>query len=572
MRMLARAPALLLLASACVSSDPPVFEPPTPPPDPTVVYLTPTQHLSRASLALRGVRPSIEELRTVDADPAQLPAIVDHYLASPEFVETIKELHNETLLLRIEQPTFTFPGTAAFPATTALNVNGSVFDEALNLIADVVSTDQPYTKIVTADYTMANGTVAKIWGLPHTGPDATWERTPWPDGRGAAGVLSVESMYHRWRSTGFNYNRGRANLISRSFLCHDFLRSEIEVDTSVDLSDPDVVANAVVANPSCAGCHQALDPVASYLFPFRGLINMVALNNGTTDYPIGGFLPNQVNGWRTTNKRPPMYFGDAQDGLAGLGRAIAADPRFARCAATHFASYLTEIPQTQLTEQRGAWIARLQAAFVANNFNARKLARDVVLSDEFRVSHDTDPVKAEQVVGEQKLRPDQLSRMLRALTGFAWTTTTTAKMRNQPYGTPDLLASDFVGFRVLGGGIDSYFVTAPVHTMTATSSLVAKAAASAAAEFVVEHDAAAPVAQRTLFVQAGVGATDPALVRAELAYLHARIYGELVAPDSPEVDDTYQLFTDALAAAGTPRRAWKVTLVAMLSDFRSLFY
>jgi L-ribulose-5-phosphate 3-epimerase UlaE len=38
------------------------------PPDPAEVYLTPTEHLVRASMALRGVRPSLEELRAVDAD------------------------------------------------------------------------------------------------------------------------------------------------------------------------------------------------------------------------------------------------------------------------------------------------------------------------------------------------------------------------------------------------------------------------------------------------------------------------------------------------------------------------
>ncbi len=567
MRMLA--PLLVLSVTACVASDAPPNDPPPPPAEPTVVYLTPTQHLSRASLALRGMRPSIEELEAVDADPAQLAVIVDRYLASPEFGETIKDLHNETLLLRIEQPTLTFPLPPSLPTATALDINGGVFDEALRLIENVVMTDQPYTKIVTANYTMTNGVVSAIWGLPHTGPAEQWERATATDGRGAAGILGIESLYHRWRSTGFNYNRGRANMISRSLLCHDFLHADIDVDTTVDLSDPDVVANAVVQNPSCAGCHQTLDPVASYLFPFRGTVNLVALTNGTATYPTGGYVAAQETRWKTTNKRTPMFFGVAATGLTGLGQAIAEDPRFARCTATRFASYLTEVPKDQLA---GAWIARLQAAFVSGNFSAKQLARDIVLSDEFRVSHDTDAARAEELVGAQKIRPDQMSRMLYGLTGFRWTTTTAARLRNIPYGAPDLLKSDFVGFRVLGGGIDSYFVTEPVHTMNATSSLVAKSAAAAAADFVVEHDATAAVGQRTLFVEAGITATDPALIRAQLAYLHARIYGELVGPDSPEVDDTYQLYTDALAAAGNSRRAWKLTLVGMFADFRSLFY
>lgn len=554
-----------VLAAACGGDEAPV-PPDEPPADATRVYLTPTQHLTRASLALRGLRPSIEDLRAVDADPAALPAIVDRYLNAPEFGETIKELHNETLLLRVEQGFLTMPAIGGLADATATQINGAVFDEPLRLIEDVVMSDQPYTKIVTADYTMANGDVAEIWGLPHAGPREAWQRVRWTDGRGAAGVLATSVLYHRHRSAGFNYNRGRANLISSAFLCHDFLDSDIAVDTSVDLSDPDAVANAVVTNKSCAGCHQTMDPLASYLFVHRPQIGV----NQITEYPVTSYLPNQANRWQTTTKRPPMYFGQQAAGLAGLGRAIADDPRFARCAATRFASYLTEVSQGELS---GAWVARLQQDFVESGFSAKQLAKAIVLSDEFRVSHDTDAAAAERLVGALKLRPEQLSRMLRGLTGFSWTTTSNAQLRGVRYGTADLLQSDFIGFRVLGGGIDSFFVTQPVHTMNATSSLVARNAAAAAADFVVEHDAAAPAGQRTLFVEAGVGANGEPQVRAQLAYLHARLYGELALPSSPEVGETYALFQDALAGTGNnARRAWKLTLIGMLSDFRSLFY
>lgn len=567
--------AFLLLAAACTGPGPggddgPPGDDAGVTPSPTAVYLTPTQHLTRASLALRGLRPSVEDLQAVNADPSVLGDIVDGYLATPEFGATIREMHDEALLLRVEDNLFTFPATATFTGHTAYEVNDSWTGEALRLIEDIVMTDQPYTKVVTADYTMSNATNAQIWGYTHTGPANQWTRTPFPDARGAAGVLGVEAIYHRHRSAGFNYNRGRANLISGAFLCHDYAHADIMVDTSVDLSDPEVVANAVVANPSCAGCHQTLDPLASYLFPFRNTIQLNQVQRGDIDYPLGGYIPAREGSWRQFNKRAPMFFGTTADKLPGLGQAIAADPRFAKCTATRFASYLTEVPTADLD---GRWIAQLQATLEDNDFNAKKLVKAIVMSDAFRLSSDTDAALAETVVGMQKLRPAQLSRMIKDATGFVWTTPNTAKMRNLDYGQPDLLDSDLLGFRVLAGGIDDYYVTTPVHTTTTTSSLVAKSLASSAADFVVEHDAGAAAADRTLFTKAAVGSTDEAAIRAQLAYLHARLYGEIVDATSPEVEETFALFTAAKAAANNnQRRAWKLVLVGMLTDVRALTY
>lgn len=524
-----------------------------PPPDvsKTAVYLTPAQHLTRASMVLRGVRPSVEDLEAVTADPNMLGTIVDRYLSTPEFGQTIRELHNETLLMEIEQPQFTYPAIGPVATATARDINSN-FEEPLRLIEDIVMSDQPYTKIVTANYTMANATSAAIWGLDHTTAPDHWERTAWKDNRPALGILATNALFNRERSTGFNYNRGRANLVSSTLLCHDFLESDIAVDTSVDLSNPDIVSDAVVANPSCAGCHQTLDPLASYFFQFRNTLAPV----GVDSYPITYYQPQTINRWMTTNKRPPMFFGQS---TTNLGESIAADPRFAMCAAKRFAAYFSE------SEPSAGWIARLQKQFTDAGYSAKQLAKAVVMSDEFRISHDTDATAAESTVGFLKVRPEQYQRMLRDITGFNWSTTPATKLRGIPYGAANLLESDFIGFRVLAGGIDGYFVTKPVHTMNATSSLVAKAAASAAADFAVDTDP-------SLFVKASVNSTDDAKIREQLAYLHARIYGELVAPDSPEVDDSFALYTDAFTETGSRARAWKLVLVGMLSNFRSLFY
>src|SRR5215510_36351 len=91
-------PAVVILVAACSAAPPP----PTP-----ATRLTPTEHLARASLALRGVRPSLAELRAVAGDPDKLPALVDRYLESPEFAVTLRELHGSVLLLHPQLTNFT---------------------------------------------------------------------------------------------------------------------------------------------------------------------------------------------------------------------------------------------------------------------------------------------------------------------------------------------------------------------------------------------------------------------------------------------------------------------------------
>jgi len=569
---------MAILAGVACDDSSPSGTPPPDPPSVAVEYLSPTDHLVRTSMVLRGVRPSPDELKQVAADGNALPGLVDRYLASPEFGATVKDLHNETLWLRTNDVKYTFrpiPGTA-FPTGTFQESAEAVSEEPLRLIEHVVMTDRPYSEIVTANYTFANGVAAAIWGLPYTGDGATWQKTSWQQAvepRPAAGILSSSQLYFRYRSAGANYHRGRANEISRSLLCHDYLAADIIVDTSIDLADPEVVANAVVANPSCAGCHQTLDPLGSFLPAFRANI---AVGN-ITEYPVPDmYRRNREQQWMTTTKRPPGFFGVPATGIDGLGALIAADPRFARCAAQRFASYFTERDQESLPV---AWISRLTEAFNASGLNAKALARAIVLSDEFRASHvaagqgAAGDEAAEELVGLQKIRPEQLDRMMQDLTGFRWQTNASGKIGNVPIGVANLLQSDAVGFRALAGGIDSLFVTLPSHTYNAVATLVLRRLAADAAGFVVTADFAKPNrATRKLLTLVDATTRTPAEIRSQLAALHLRIYGQLDAADSAEVELTYGLFADTLAQANDVPRAWKTTIAAMLQDLRIAYF
>jgi hypothetical protein len=540
--------------------------------DPQVAYLPATARLARASMVLRGVRPSKQELMIVEAEPEQLPRIIDLYLESAALGATIREMHNEALHVKTQHVNYTPPSFGPLEGKSASQVTAEIFDEPLRLIEDVVRSDRPYTEIVTADYTMATPMVAGAWGLEHSGEER-WERVKWKDGRGAAGVLATNGMFLRHRSTAFNYNRGRANAISRGLLCHDFLEGEIHLDTKINLADPAVVSKAVVANPSCAGCHQTLDPLASYFFGYMmGPLNVYG-------YPFPLYDAAKDDDWQATTGRPPGFFGLAtgevdverrvfEEGgaeatelttsrLPGLGKAIAEDPRFARCAVVRVASYLMEVPAKALPV---AWVAGLQEDFVAGGYSLKKLMKDVVMSPRFAAGAHRDAGKAEGLVGYQKVRPQQLGRMVADLTGYRWHDE-----------VADFLDDDLRGFRVLAGGIDAYYVTEPVHTMNATSSLVSRKLALDAASYAVERELRAK-GRRRLFDEGDLRSVREADVRRQLVHLHARIYSELVKEDAAVLADEVALFRGVLEGGGEVERAWTITVAAMLSDLRAVYF
>jgi hypothetical protein len=201
-------------------------------------------------MALRGVRPSLEEIQRIESEPSALGSILDEYLSSEAFGEAIRDLHNEALLVRVGAAIYPagFPAMADLAGMQSQRLNGDLVEAPLRLIEHVVRNDRPYSEIVTADYTLATRTVATVWGLPYSGSGDEWLVTHWNDDRPSAGILSDSMLFTRHGTTFSNANRGRANAMSRALLCYDFLSREVALDSTINLADPDEVNGAVREN------------------------------------------------------------------------------------------------------------------------------------------------------------------------------------------------------------------------------------------------------------------------------------------------------------------------------------
>jgi len=545
---------------------------------PSAVRLPDTDRLVRISMALRGRRPTIAELDAVEADPAALDAIVDGYLDDPAFGETIRDLHNEALLVLVDYFIYPagFPPIGPLAGRDSYELNRAVTEAPLRLIEHVVMNDRPYDEIVTAEYTMADAQVAAVWGLPGGG-EGEWIETQWDDGRGNAGVLTDSWLFQRHSSTPSNANRGRANAISRALLCYDFAERDIILDADIDLADPEAVADAVEKNAACASCHQGLDPLASFFQDYFPLflpseIVEVPVTEDDQSYPLPSHSPGIFTDYLGVPMRDRAFFGSPGGDLPALGRMIADDPRFTSCAARRFVAYFHQI---DLDDVPLELLAEYQGVLLDSGMNAKALAKAIVMSEDFAVSHATDELDAEVVVGVKKARPIQLGQLFVDLTGFRWRSDLNViESPDLPYGLGhvDLMDDSFLGYAVLAGGLDSMYVTRPSHTYSASTSLVLRTLAQLAAGFVVDADFAAAAADRRLLGAVESSTIDEPSIRSQLVALHLRMYGARVMPDSVDIDDGWTLWSAALAHGGDPSRAWKVTLTAMLQDMRIAYY
>jgi hypothetical protein len=547
--------------------------------DLVMVPLKPAELLVRASMDLRGKRPSLADLDAIEADPNAYAGLVDQYLQSPEFIARVKEIFNDALLVDREDY-----------RDESLDRTHALYSEPLELIAYLVAHDRPLTEMGTADYTVMNEQFENTPRMPYahepvTGPD--FQPTHYTDGRPHAGVLSTSAFYQVWTTNDTNKNRRRANRLSILFHCYNFLDTPVDVTRNVDNNDADAVLNAVTTRPDCKACHDRLDPLASFLFP----MDDAGFDDDSFD-PIGDpnnfWTPRLADSWRTRNKRPPAVYGVPGMDIRDAGRLLVANPKFAQCQ-TNRAFRLLFLRDPASNDELATAAALASQWTTTDGYNFRTLVRRWMLSDVY--TKRPDPPSPDWV---RRVSPERLETLVQDLTGFLWARPP-QNDNNNPNGDPDrtdpvpLLTTEgdpgnrTGGFKIILGGVNGVNVSARSYSLNASVAMVQRKVAALAADYVVTTDLALPDGQRKLL--GGVSgtenpATDEAAIRAAVARVHRRLTGEHVGPSDPQVDVWFDLFralyadqSQASLVPGTPsQRAWRGLLTAMLRSPQLLLY
>lgn len=547
--------------------------PPAPAPTiPSIEVLGPAATLRKASLELVGRLPTPEETqRVVAGGEKALPGAIDAFLQEAAFVDRIKELWNDVLLTD-RYLSYTghalnvldeedFPLAASYydtlPDDVREVVNRGVAREPLDLIGYVVQNDRPFTEILTADYTVVNDATAAVYNIAPPPADYLGDLTlregrivslhgggaiPWPH----AGVLTSPMFLDRFPTTPTNRNRHRARKIFEIFLATDILKI---ADRPLKPQESAKYINPTRDDPTCNQCHRQIDPVAGAFLRFG-------------DYSQASYQPEHE--WHSEMFAPG--FGSDTLEVSEFDRApqwlaehIVADPRFARAVVQTLYRGLVgqdpldypEDPSSDGYSARlGAWEAQeatlnaISVDFAESKYNLKKAVRQIVLSPYFRASAIAKGAPAEDAaklsnIGTARLStPELLSRKILAVTGVPW---------SREWDMHPWLDEDY---RILYGGIDSDIVvtrlTEPNGIMAAVQERMANEVACAATAW----DFLQPQANRYLFRHVELTdttATNADAIRKNVQYLHAQLLGEDLALNSPEIDRTYQLFSDTLA-------------------------
>ena len=567
-----------------------------------IVMLDDRKLVRRVTLSLAGRLPTESELAVVTSQGRKaLPALLDAVMKEDAFYSRLREGFNDIFLTlgvdgNADQTVLSYEH---FPVRhwyqkhdlshikdqaerqkagykLAADYRNALLGEPMKLIEHIVRTDRPFTEIVTADYIMVTPYTARGYGIydevrsQFKNPDDPFEYIPVKlkslVGRNKsenqesatgnyphAGLLSTFQYVTRYPTTETNRNRLRARMYYQHFLGVDVLELAARVSDAAAVTAK--YPNPTMQASECVVCHKTLDPVAGmfqdyWRFADQGVYGK-RKGGWFTDMFAAGFegevMPSNER-WRS---------------LQWLGERTAKDPRFAVAMVEHVHYILTGrkvlLPPKDLDDplfaaKRRAYqeqrklIEAIAVRFAQTGFNLKTVFKDWIASDFYRAdglaSAAANPQRRAELddIGlVRMLAPEQVERKVAAVFGKPW-----GKLHDQ--------------LAMLYGGIDSKEVTERATDPSGAMGAIQRILANDVACKQTALDFSRPPAERRLFpgiepdVLPGASPEADMKVRRAIVHLHERILGRHDAPDSAEVQRTYDLFAGVVADAAKLKR------------------
>lgn len=247
-------------------------------------------------------------------------------------------------------------------------VGPSAREETLMTIEDLIFDERAdFRKIFTSRKTFLNRQLAAIYDVRAPSREG-FAAFYWPEASERGGLLTQISILAGNSHPIDSSATLRGKFVRKKLMCGAISPPPVDVDAA--LPEPSDQAKTLrerlgahLANPSCAGCHAAMDPIGLSLENFDALGQYRATERGE---PIDA--SGELNG---------VVF----DGPRGLGEALANAREISDCLTRSMYRYATNHVETQ--DER-VLVRNLQDRMRQQGYKVLTLMRDIVMSPGFR--------------------------------------------------------------------------------------------------------------------------------------------------------------------------------------------
>jgi hypothetical protein len=215
---------------------------------------------------------------------------------------------------------------------------GSMTKETLSLFDHVLSDSLPVTELLTANYGFIEEPLAKFYGVSVTGGRAELGATERRGVLGQASLLTLTSYPNRTSIVR------RGMWVLENLLCTE----PPPAPPDLKIEEPDITKGTLRermashrTNPSCAGCHNLMDPIGLGLENFDAIGRYRTTENGepidaSGTYP-GGRTFNKPSELASLLAEDPRFVTCVTDKLLafGLGRVLSSGDEAAASAVSH---------------------------------------------------------------------------------------------------------------------------------------------------------------------------------------------------------------------------------------------
>lgn len=212
------------------------------------------------------------------------------------------------------------PDSVNFPELTD-SLKQNMLGESQAFFRDLITTNQSFSTLVTADYSFLNKSMADHYGIAGV-TGANFSKVTLPNSDGRRGILGHASILAVTSHASETSIVRRGLFVAQNLIC-DAPPPPPEVPPLPPDLTPLEASNLLVSSPACMGCHNKMNPLGYALEEFN---------------PIGKRRMNYRDG-TPINAKGQFPDGVSFDGASELGVAVAKSERFPLCVATKVLSY-----------------------------------------------------------------------------------------------------------------------------------------------------------------------------------------------------------------------------------------